>query len=229
VSSAEFSGFAPEAFAFLAELAERQDRGWFKAHKAIYDDAVRAPMVALLAELSAALAAHQLPLRADPARAIFRVQRDVRFARDKRPYKPHISAVLSRDGARQSAGILYVHVDPAGSFASCGFYLPHAPLLDAMRARMVERPKDYLAALAQCERGGLVFSQQDALKRTPSGFPTNLDPRIETALRLKSHIARIALPAAMLGDGPALVRHLVTVAQAGEKLLKFGWSCVTVD
>ena len=80
-----FHGFGPEGFAFLRELAAEQNRDWFLANKSVYERALLSPMAALLAELSAAFAEHDIPLRADPKRSVFRIHRDVRFSKDKRP------------------------------------------------------------------------------------------------------------------------------------------------
>ena len=82
-----FTGFGPEALGFLRDLAREQDRAWFLANKDRYEATIRAPMASLVAALSNVLAARRIPLRGDPQRAMFRIQRDVRFSRDKRPYK----------------------------------------------------------------------------------------------------------------------------------------------
>ena len=82
MAASQFKGFTTEAFDFFNELYFTQERAWFQSHKSIYDKAVKAPMLDLLADLSAELARRKVPLQADPKRAIFRIHRDVRFARD---------------------------------------------------------------------------------------------------------------------------------------------------
>ena len=179
MAASQFKGFTTEAFDFFNELYFTQERAWFQAHKSIYDKAVKAPMLDLLADLSAELARRKVPLQADPKRAIFRIHRDVRFARDKRPYKTHIGAVLTRDGSKQSPGLLYVHIDPTGSWSGSGFYHLQDDALAAMRARIATRPKDFRQMISALHADGLELSpDEEALKRKPKGFdvPTLADP-----------------------------------------------------
>jgi uncharacterized protein (TIGR02453 family) len=118
-----FDGFPPGALDFFDRLAANKNRDWFQAHKAEYERLLRTPMIALVADLASRLAERGVPLTvADPAKAIMRINRDVRFAKDKSPYKTNIAATLTRTGERHAPGMLYLHVSPEGSFAGCGFY-----------------------------------------------------------------------------------------------------------
>ena len=84
-----FTGFRPEAVQFLADLTANNDRAWFQPRKAEYERLLKEPLEALVAALAEEFAARGLPLRADPARSPFRIYRDVRFSKDKSPYKTH--------------------------------------------------------------------------------------------------------------------------------------------
>ena len=128
-----FKGFRPEANAFLTELAANNNREWFLAHKAVYEEAVVAPFRLLLADVISALAARDLPITGDPQKAIFRVHRDVRFSKDKTPYKTHAGAALSRPGGGVHGGVIYIHVEPTGSFLAAGFWNPEREALGALR------------------------------------------------------------------------------------------------
>jgi uncharacterized protein (DUF2461 family) len=114
-----FPGFAAADLAFLTRLAAHNDRDWFTANRAVYDDRLKPTLAALIDALNGALAARDLPLAGDPKKSVFRIHRDVRFSKDKRPYKTHVSATLTRanpDGTWQklSPGLLYVHIEPEG-------------------------------------------------------------------------------------------------------------------
>src|SRR5215212_5134450 len=80
-----FNGIPDDGFAFLRELAAAQDRAWYAANRQRWEDGLRTPLASLLAALTERLAAAKLPLRGDPARGVFRLHRDTRFAKDKRP------------------------------------------------------------------------------------------------------------------------------------------------
>ena len=109
-----FPGFAPADLAFLTSLAAHNDREWFTANRAIYDDRLKPTLGALIEALNVAFAARDLPLAGDPKKSVFRIHRDVRFSKDKKPYKTHVSATLTRDGMKLSPGLVYVHIEPEG-------------------------------------------------------------------------------------------------------------------
>jgi uncharacterized protein (DUF2461 family) len=114
-----FSGFAAADLAFLEALAANNDRDWFAAHRAAYDEGLRPALADLIAATNPLLAAKGLPLMGDPKKSLFRIHRDTRFSNDKRPYKSHVSAVLTRTGpdgdwAKTSPGMVYIHIEPEG-------------------------------------------------------------------------------------------------------------------
>jgi uncharacterized protein (DUF2461 family) len=109
-----FPGFAAADLAFLTGLAAHNDREWFTANRAIYDERLKPTLAALIDALNGAFAARDLPLAGDPKKSVFRIHRDVRFSKDKRPYKTHVSATLTRDGQKLSPGLVYVHIEPEG-------------------------------------------------------------------------------------------------------------------
>ena len=84
---APFSGFEPDALQFLADLAANNDRSWFKPRKADYERLIKEPLEALCVALADRFDKLRLPLEADPKRSPFRIYRDVRFSKDKSPYK----------------------------------------------------------------------------------------------------------------------------------------------
>ena len=87
-----FEGFRPEAVQFLADLAEHNERPWFQARKGDYERLLKLPLEAFCAALDERFKARAVPLTADPARSPFRIYRDVRFSKDKSPYKTNVGA-----------------------------------------------------------------------------------------------------------------------------------------
>ncbi|MGA0601331.1 DUF2461 domain-containing protein [Caulobacter sp. KR2-114] len=107
-----FAGFSARDLDFLTGLAANNDKVWFTAHRAAYDDGLKPAMGALIAALNSAFAARGLPFEGEARKNIFRIHRDVRFSKDKRPYKTHVSASLTREGDKMAPGMVYVHVEP---------------------------------------------------------------------------------------------------------------------
>lgn len=221
-----FLGFQPAALDFLRTLAIEQNREWFTAHKAVYDAEVLGPMVALVGELSVALPQRGLPFQGRAGRSVFRIHRDVRFSKDKRPYKTHIGAAITRDGEKMSPGVLYVHIDPEGSFVAAGFHQPEPDVLQLIRNSIVGRPDDFREVIETLEGSGLTLSaDSDALKRLPRGFEAVTEEDIADALRRRSFITSRHLSEADIAS-PDLVNRIVDFADAASPLLDFGWAAI---
>ena len=88
-----FTGFRPAAFAFLRDLAANQSKPWFEANRAVYEREVQGPAMALAKDVAAELARRDLPLTGSAKRSTFRIHRDMRFSKDKTPYKTHIACI----------------------------------------------------------------------------------------------------------------------------------------
>ena len=219
-----FAGFPEEGFAFLEHLTRNQDRDWVASNKAIYETALRQPLSALVADLSGRFAEAGLPLRGDPKRAVFRLNRDVRFSKDKRPYKTHASAVMTSSGEKGAPGVFYVHVDPAGSFAAAGFFHPEPDVLHRLRRGIVDDEEGWDEMKAALDAADLPFAGDDALVRLPKGFGPAA-PAIEAALKLKSWHVKRDLPHALMGQA-RLAEKLAAFAVEAAPLLRFGWSAL---
>lgn len=212
-----FTGFPPTGFAFLRDLAVHQDKTWFQENRHIYDSDVHAPMVALIAGLVLAFEKADVPFGGDPQRAIMRIYRDVRFSKDKSPYKTNVSAALSRDGIKGAPGIFYVHLAPDDCFAACGFYHPEPSTLDAIRTRIADHPDTFRRISAGLAEAGLSLSEEDVLKRHPRGYEQIEDPDIAAALKLKSFVTILRLS-----------KHDVGSASLVSKLCQYGKSASTI-
>lgn len=221
----QFTGFTPAATRFFAELAANQDRAWFNAHKDVYETAVKAPMAALVAALVEELGRRGIPLTADPARAMFRIHRDVRFSRDKAPYKTHAGAVLTRDGRKDNPGLLYLHLDPQGSFTAAGFYHAEPPMLARLREAIAWRADEFQALERHLHAAGLEISRDESLARLPRGFDQHAASPVAYALKLRNLVVQRPLPPETLA-GPGLVGAIADFAATALPLLEFGWDAI---
>ena len=218
-----FQGFGPEALPFLKALGFHQTRAWFHEHKAIYDHQVKGPMGDLVEALSVTLQEAGLPLKGDRKASLFRINRDVRFSKNKHPYNTHASAVLTRTGTKRGNGLLYVHVSPEESFAATGFYQPAPADLQRVREAIRDRPDRFLHMVQALSKAGLSLSAEGALKRMPRGFEAQKDGDLAWALKLKSFIVVMPLDASSL-CGTSIVGTITDFAIASRPLLDFGWA-----
>ena len=217
-----FPGFRPAALAFFRELRDHNDPDWFKPRKAIYDGEVLEPMRRLVGAVAAALAEAGLPLAGDPRRAVFRIYRDVRFSADKRLYKTHAGAVLTRSGEKRDPGLLYLHLAPGESMVAAGFWHPQPPLLARLRRAILDDPAGFLAMAEGLKANGHPLASDHRLSRPPRGFEAARGTAVADYVCWTSFTARAGLSDAEM-ESPALVRHILGFARTAWPLLEWGW------
>lgn len=220
----DFEGFSDAGFGFLRDLARNNERGWFNENREAYESEIRFPLECLVAEFRAGGAGRGLAVRGDPTKAIFRIYRDIRFSRNKQPYKTHAGAVLSRSGSRGEAGVVYIHIQPGNCFVSAGFWRVDPPTLTAWRRRMIDDPEEWLALVAPYEDGkdAAYMRTISALKTMPRGFKQDADSPVAAWVKWKSFL--LTRP---VEDADARTRSLVEIVRehAGKAtpLLEYGW------
>jgi uncharacterized protein (TIGR02453 family) len=165
---------AARALRWLKQLERNNDRAWFAAHRAVYDDHIKPEWEDLVAALLVSL----VPLDerfayVDPRACIFRLARDIRFSNDKTPYKTRLSAWLSPLGKSGANPGYYVSVTPAGAHFSCGIYTPEKPVLEALRRSFVADARPFERILRAKRLAPYLPLETDPLQRTPRGFPKN--------------------------------------------------------
>jgi uncharacterized protein (TIGR02453 family) len=223
-SSTAFTGFPPDALGFLTALALHQSRDWFQAHRATFEATLRQPMGALVDAVSVELARRHVPLQGHGVAAVFRMNRDLRFSKDKRPYRTNVGAMLTRDGVKGGLGVLYLHLDPAGSFVAAGVYQAEPAELKRIRSRIVSQGRAFRAIQARLKKARLKLDPMGALKRLPRGFEAVEAEDLQAALRLRHFIVRRDLPEAALTRGKGLVATVAGLAEAALPLLQFCWA-----
>ena len=185
-----FTGFEPDALQFLADLAANNDRNWFKPRKPEYERLIKEPLEALCVALEQRFDELRLPLDSDPKRSPFRIYRDVRFSKDKSPYKTAQGADFpwndSRGDADRPRGAVggYFHLEPGNIFVGGGMWRPERARLAAFREKIDRDPSAVFKAIED-ERFRSVFGSVtgDSLTRNPKGFPP--DHPYSHILRLK--------------------------------------------
>ncbi|MGJ8560578.1 MAG: DUF2461 domain-containing protein [Litorimonas sp.] len=214
-------GFTKASFDFLADLSDNNNKAWFDENKPVFETYLKAPFVTLLAVLSARLSDADIPMQGSK-KTLFRMHRDIRFSKDKRPYKTNTGALMTPDGRKnEKAPILYLHMDATGGFAAAGFYKFKASDLEPIRQRMLDKADEFDAVLSDLEKAGLTLMRPDPLKSMPRGFKGAEDHRHADKLQLKSLIVEVDLPKVAWTSGD-VVNQVETFARAAMPLLRFG-------
>ena len=154
---------------------------------------------------------------------MFRINRDVRFSKDKSPYKTHAGLVWMRPGFKKiSPGILYFHLACDRCFLGAGFYALDRPVLDAVRTAIRTDGETFMAAVAAAGTAGLELDLSDSMTRLPRGFDDVTDPALIPVLKARHLFLRRTLTRREVG-GPGLTQALVGAVEAGLGFLQFGW------
>ena len=220
-----FTGIRPQALRFFRALAFHQTKEWFEANREIYETEVKAPLGDFVEDAVIALAKAKAPIKGDRTASLFRIHRDVRFAKNKDPYKTNAGVVLTRSGSKSDPGVLYFHLAPEGCFFAAGFHAPDPHNLARLRASAVRGPEAFKRVTRKLGRAGLTLSDEDTLKRAPRGLEDIDDPEIAAAARLRSFICVRPLAEAQIG-GPALVTDFCGFAREALPLLSWGWDAL---
>lgn len=166
---------SPALFDFLFDLDVHNERAWFDAHRDEYEQHVRAPVLALIGDLADPIhrevSRHLLAVPSIRGGSMFRPHRDVRFSKDKRPYKTHTAFQLRHEQGRDvSAPGVYVHLEPGNVFVAAGMFRPPNPVLNRLRDDIVERPGVFRRMVTMLDRRGGHFGGSDPLVRGPKGY-----------------------------------------------------------
>jgi uncharacterized protein (TIGR02453 family) len=177
-------------FKFFKDLANHNDREWFQENKSIYDQIV------LKTQDLVGIWAHALedlePLLkdTDPKKSIFRIYRDVRFSKDKIPYKTHIGMAIGKSGKSDKWAGWYFHIEPGNkSFLAAGKWAPEANELKAIRQEIDYNTEDFFSIINEKNFVNTfgAIDKENSLKKAPKDYEA--DHQAIEFLKLKSFTA----------------------------------------
>jgi len=174
-----FAGFPPEAFKFFAQLARNNNRDWFQAHKDVYERACREPMKALMAAIDPPFGAGWLS----------RINNDMRFNRDRDPYKTRIEAGVKGH---------YVSVGAHGMYVGTGLYKPEPATLRQLREAMAAdvSGRQLQSIVTSLRRKGYTVATHETSSAPPRGYKAD-HPRIELLKMKDIHAGRTFEPSTL--------------------------------
>ncbi|MFN8406810.1 MAG: DUF2461 domain-containing protein [Sphingobacteriaceae bacterium] len=177
----------PKTFTFLSQLATNNNRDWFHAHKQQHDEA-RENVLAFVAQIKEELCKIDpgLPTDLDPKDCVMRIYRDIRFSKDKTPYKTNFGVGISPDGKNFNGPGYYLHIHPKQSFLAGGCWMPEANILKAIRQEIDYNGADFHTVIDRHSFKNYFgyLDAEDKLKTTPKGY--SVDHPDISYLQLKS-------------------------------------------
>ena len=214
--------FTPALFEFLRELKANNNRSWFEANKERYKADVRDPVLDLISDFAQPLSEISPYFVADPRAnggSLFRIYRDVRFSKDKTPYKTNVGAHFRHVAGKDAhAPGFYLHLEPETCFAGCGIWHPDNRTLGEIRDAIINRPEELNTIASSKEFSNTFKMMGTSLKRPPRGYDPN-HPLIEE-LKRKDFVAITSFPEEDAIQ-PDFLDHFTGIARKGAKFVKF--------
>lgn len=181
-----------ETLKFIDDVVANNNREWFAENKALYEEA-KADVLALVAQIIPELAKIDpaLSAEADPKKSLMRIYRDIRFSKNKNPYKNNFGIWFSSQKGGDEPGY-YLHIQPGKTFIGGGYWMPEAPHLKLIRQEIDYNNGDFKKIVEEKDfKKNFKLNVENALKNAPKGYDP-ADPNIEF-LRLKSFEATMRI------------------------------------
>ena len=218
-----FPGFPEDLFLFLQALAANNNRDWFNANKDRYHASVVDPVCDFVEAMRPRLqkiSTHYIVDSRPHGGSMFRIYRDARFSKDKRPYKENVGCQFRHEAGKDAhAAGFYVHITHDAIFFGGGVWLPPAPVLGKIRDAIVEQPERWNSISRKrtfVQRFGGV--QGDGLKRPPRGYDAE-HPCIED-LKRKTFFA-MQEGSRELAMSPEFINEVTRAFKAASPLMAF--------
>lgn len=206
---------------FLTDLKKNNTKEWFDANRKRYE-AAKESIQNVTGELIKSIGMYDEDIaQLQVKECTFRINRDVRFSKNKAPYKTNISAIFSKGGKKADTAGFYVHIEPGGAFVAAGYWNPEPKKLASVRQEIdynLDEWKKILSAKKFKETFAEGLSKEDTLQRPPKGYDEE-NPAIEF-LKLKSFIVTKKLTDADLMD-KNFEKKIVTIFTAVKPFLDF--------
>ncbi len=136
--------FSPDFIQFFIELAPNNHKDWFDENRKRYEQTIKEPFKSFVGELAMHLAKYESTLVQEPKNLIFRINRDIRFSKDKRPYKTFVSAIISSGGKKDKVMPgMYFELGPNGITIYGGVFQPGKEQLEDIRYHIANNPSEF--------------------------------------------------------------------------------------
>jgi uncharacterized protein (TIGR02453 family) len=212
----------PQTLSFLKKLKKNNNKPWFDAHRAQYE-AARIDFSNFIQLLIDALQIKDTTITGMTSReCLFRINRDIRFSKDKQPYKTNFGASIKRGGRKSGFAGYYFHLEPGNSFIGGGLWMPEPAVLKNVRQEIDYNWNEFQALVKDKNfkkiYGDLYMAEGMSLSTTPKGYEK--DNPAATYLKLKGFIAETSVSDEELVKG-SLHKKTLTAFEALQPMLNF--------
>lgn len=165
-----------EIYDFLKALSENNNKAWFEQNKSRYEK-TRLKFLHITEVLIHEIRSFDRTIPfLDPKKCMFRIYRDVRFSKDKSPFKTNYGSYIAREGRSGGNVGYYFQIAPGNSFLGAGIFMPDPDKLRAIRTEIYEHPLDFLEVIEDSAfNNRFKLYDEDKLKTSPKGFPKDFE------------------------------------------------------
>jgi len=214
--------FSNQTITFLRTLAKNNNRDWFEQNKPIYEEVVRTPALQFIEDMADDLvqvSPHFMAQARKVGGSLMRVYRDIRFSKDKSPYKTNIGIQFRHErGQDVHAPGFYVHISPGDCFVGVGIWRPDAVALGKVRDAISEQSRKWIAAIQDRKFTRYFALGGETLNRPPRGYAKD-HPLLEDIKR-KDFIAIAELPESSVISS-RFPKQVLTRFQAADSFMRF--------
>jgi len=216
------SPITPALFDFLRELKLNNNRQWFEGNKTRYEQVVKQPLLEFITDFGTFLpeiSPHYLAIPKATGGSMFRIYRDVRFSKDKSPYKTAAALQFRHEqGKDVHAPGFYLHLEPGSVFAGCGIWHPDTQTANKIRRAIATQTNDWLSAIRDTAFQKTFILEGESLKKPPRGFDAD-HPLVED-LKRKDFIGSVELSEQFVCQDDFLTQY-VEMCKAASPLMRF--------
>lgn len=214
--------FSPALFKFVRDLRANNNRQWFEANRERYEQDVLEPAFEFIEGFAPHLrkiSPHFVASARRSGGSLFRIHRDVRFSKDKSPYKTHVGIQFRHKEAKDvHAPGFYLHLEPGATFAGVGMWRPHGAALAKIRDTIAETPKKWSSAAYEDGFAATYRLGGDALQRVPAGY--DRDHPFADDLKRKDFIGVVEIPDRSVSS-PDFVRSYAEMCRDARRFMRF--------
>lgn len=173
-----FPGFPEETVRFFLDLRFHNETSWFHAHREAYETYVRKPFSEFIEAMTPTVMRIADDMETRPNKCLARINRDIRFTRDKSPYRDHMWMLFRRSGEEREHAVMYwFELSPEVVEWGVGFWGYNRPAMDALRERMVKKPAEVRRVLRRCgipDETLHIYGDRYKSMKSPAGMSADL-------------------------------------------------------
>jgi len=175
-----------KVISYLVDLSQNNEREWFHANKVRYQES-KISFLSVVEQIIRTLELTDIRIQGLATKdTVFRINRDVRFSRDKSPYKTHFGSYIAKGGRKSPDAGYYLHIEPDQFFIGAGAWHPEKEELKAIRHEIMYQPENYSSVINSVVKKGFTIMEEDKLKTGPKDFDKD-SPHIDL-IKYKSYI-----------------------------------------